>query len=56
VRSAQDVGKGEALEIEFADGRVAVIESSAAPRRAAKAATRSVRRSRKVSEDQGVLF
>jgi len=55
VRSAGDVAKGEALQIQFADGRVNVVEASAPPR-AAKASARPVRRSRKVSDDQGVLF
>jgi exodeoxyribonuclease VII large subunit len=55
VRAAGDVGKGEALQLEFADGRVKVVEASAPPR-AAKASARGVRRSRKVSDDQGVLF
>jgi len=55
VRAAKDVKKGEALQLEFADGRVSVVEGSA-PVRTVKASNRSVRRSRKVSDDQGVLF
>lgn len=55
VRTAKDIGKGEALQLEFADGRVNVVEASS-PARAAMASARTARRSRKVSEDQGVLF
>jgi exodeoxyribonuclease VII large subunit len=53
VRAAGDVARGEALQLEFADGRVSVVESSG---RVVKASARPVRRTRKVSEDQGVLF
>ncbi|WP_420391383.1 exodeoxyribonuclease VII large subunit [Acuticoccus sp.] len=55
VRAAADVAPGEALQIEFADGRVRVAEASA-PARPAAAATRSPRRSRKVDDAQGLLL
>ncbi|MEM9224170.1 MAG: exodeoxyribonuclease VII large subunit [Pseudomonadota bacterium] len=57
VRRAADIAAGEALSIEFADGRAKVVEGGdGKPRRAAKSSTRSVRKSKKVDGAQGVLF
>ena len=56
VRAAADVARGERLQLEFSDGRVDVVEGSAPARTTAKAAARSVKRSKTMSDDQGVLF
>ncbi|GAB5377675.1 MAG: exodeoxyribonuclease VII large subunit [Acuticoccus sp.] len=58
VRRAADVASGEALQVEFADGRRSVVETGAPerPRHAVKSSTRATRRSRKVDDSQGVLF
>ena len=61
VRRAGDIAAGEVLELEFADGRRTVTEGAqggATPglRTAAKSVTRTVKRSRKVDDAQGVLF
>ncbi|WP_108660503.1 exodeoxyribonuclease VII large subunit [Acuticoccus kandeliae] len=55
VRTAASVDKGEALQLQFADGRVSVVEASGTPR-TAKSAVRSVRRSKPADDKQGVLF
>ena len=64
VRRKAEIATGEALQVEFADGRLAVTAGEGAaptepPRHTAKSATRTVRRSRgskKVDDAQGVLF
>ncbi|MBJ3775168.1 exodeoxyribonuclease VII large subunit [Acuticoccus mangrovi] len=55
VRSAAAVAKGEALEVQFADGRVSVVEASTSPR-PAQSRVKRVSRSRKVDDRQGSLF
>ncbi|WMS44746.1 exodeoxyribonuclease VII large subunit [Acuticoccus sp. MNP-M23] len=55
VRAAADVATGEALELEFADGRVNVVEAGGRPQ-LAKSAPKPVRRSRKVDDAQGTLL
>ncbi|UOM35650.1 exodeoxyribonuclease VII large subunit [Acuticoccus sp. I52.16.1] len=56
VRSAAAVGKGEALQLQFADGRVAVVEGSGPARSAAAQSPTPRRRSRKVDDRQGTLL
>ena len=55
VRSAAEVGRGATLDLEFADGRVRVVETSSA-RKVARAVLRSTRRSKHADDTQGVLF
>ncbi len=56
VRSAGDVARGEALQLQFADGRVDVVEGSGPARAAAASSPTPRRRSRKVDERQGTLL
>ncbi|MCF3931855.1 exodeoxyribonuclease VII large subunit [Acuticoccus sp. M5D2P5] len=56
VHAAADIAPGEALELEFADGRVRVVEGTSGAR-PAMARIRPVRRSKKADDDtQGDLF
>ncbi|MEM7694714.1 MAG: exodeoxyribonuclease VII large subunit [Pseudomonadota bacterium] len=59
VKRAGDVVAGDALAVEFADGRIAATaggDAPAKPRTAAKAAPRPTRRSSRVDDRQGSLF